>query len=104
MPQSEARHYGESSCRDYRSSVLAALPHRQVVFCDVLWPDVPSHELVYFVPRSAGLCCNCLPRILLLLQPPHPLALCCALAGRPTVSPLLQLALAPGHRSGARTL
>lgn len=26
--QSEGRHYGEASCRDYRLSVLAALPHR----------------------------------------------------------------------------
>ena len=27
--QAEGRHYGEASCREYRASVLAALPHRQ---------------------------------------------------------------------------
>lgn len=26
--QVEGRHYGEASCREYRASVLAALPHR----------------------------------------------------------------------------
>ena len=26
----EARHYGEVACRDFRESVLAVMPHRQV--------------------------------------------------------------------------
>ncbi len=54
--QSEGRHYGEASCRDYRLSVLAALPHRCGVQTGLRLPAWPLCSRVDSAVRGWGLC------------------------------------------------